>query len=124
MKTIREDSEILRTLQEALEVYRAAWLILTKMEISIAEIDVQEAGLGLIRPGNGRLIRLLEILFGWSSTFRLRALYHDVFGRIYLKTKKGPGYAYVIRNCTFKGSPLFRHLTGLLSCIFFGKNIG
>ena len=94
------------------------------MEISIAETDVQEAGLGLIRPGNGRLIRLLEILFGWSSTFRLRALYHDVFGRIYLKTKKGPGYTYVIRNYTFKGSPLFRHLTGLLNCILFGKNIG
>ena len=69
MKTIREYSEISRNLQEALEVHRAAWLILTKTEISIAEIDVQETGLGLIRPGNGRLTRLLEILFGWSSTF-------------------------------------------------------
>ena len=52
------------------------------------------------------------------------AFYHDVFGRIYLKTKKEPGYTYVFRNCIFKGSPLSAHLTGLLSCILFGKNIG
>ena len=108
-------------LPEAIEVYIAAWLILTKTEISITEIDLQETGLGLIRPGNGRLTRLLEILFGWSSTFRLHALYHDVFGRIYLKTKKGPGYTYVFRNCIYKGSPIFGHLTILLSCILFGK---
>ena len=81
-------------LPEALEIYRAAWLTLTKTKISIAEIDVQETGLGLIGPGNGRLTRLLEILFGWSSVFRLHALYHDVFGRIYLKTKKRPGYTW------------------------------
>ena len=84
---------------------------------------MQETGLGLIRPGNGRLTKLLEILFGWSSTFRLHALYHDVFRRIYLKTKKGPGYTYIFRNCIFKGSPLFRHLTELLSCILFGKKM-
>ena len=35
---------------EALEVYRAAWLILMKTEILIEEIDVQETGLGLIGP--------------------------------------------------------------------------
>ena len=91
VKTIREDSQLSSNLPEALEVYRAAWLILTKTEISIEEIDTQETGLGLIGPGNGRLTKLLEILLGWSSTFRLHALYHDVFGRIYLKTKKGPG---------------------------------
>ena len=108
---------------EALEVYKAAWLILQKTEISIAKIDVQEIGLGLIGPGSGRLTRLLEMLFGWCSTFRLHALYHDVFGRIYLKAKEVPGYTYVFRNCIFKGSPLFGHLTGLLSCILFGKNI-
>ena len=85
MKTMREDSKMLSNLQEALEVYRAEWLILTKTEISVEEIDVQEMGLGLIGPGNGRLM-LLETLFGISSTFRLHALYHDVFGRIYLKT--------------------------------------
>ena len=45
-------------LPEALEVYRAAWLILTKTEVSTAEIDVQVTGLGLIGPGNGRLTRL------------------------------------------------------------------
>ena len=117
VKTIREDSQMSSNLPEALEVYRAAWLMLTKTEISIEEIDTQETGLGLIGPGNGHLTKLLEILFGWSSTFQLHALYHDVFGRIYLKTKKGPGYI-------FKGSPLFGHLTGLLSCILFGKNIG
>ena len=111
-------------LPEALEVYKAAWLILTKTEISIEEIDAQETELGLIGPGNGCLKRLLETLFGWSRTLRLHALYHDVFGRIGLKTKEGPGYTYVFRNCIFKGSPLFEHLTGLLSCILFGKNIG
>ena len=63
LKTIREDSEMLSNLPEALEVYGAAWLKLTKMEISIEEIDVQETGLRLIRPGNGRLTKLLEILF-------------------------------------------------------------
>ena len=51
-------------LPEVLEVYRAAWLILTKTEISIEEIDTQETGLGLIGPGNRRLTKLLEILFG------------------------------------------------------------
>ena len=65
-------------LPEALEAYRAAWLILAKTDISIKEIDAQKTGLGLIGPGNGRLTRLLEILFRWSSTFRLHALYHDV----------------------------------------------
>ena len=79
----------------------------------------QEIGLGLNVPRNGYLTRLLETLFGWSSTLRLQALYHDVFERIYLKTKKGPFYNYV---CT--GSPLFGHLTGLLSCILSGKNSG
>ena len=51
-------------LPEALEVYRAAWLILTKTEISVKEIDAQETGLGLIGLGNRRLTRLLEALFG------------------------------------------------------------
>ena len=71
-------------LPEALEVNRGAWLIITKTEISVEEIDAQETGLGLIGPGKGNLTRLLEILLGWSSKFRLHALYHDVFGRIYL----------------------------------------
>ena len=65
MKTIREDSEMSSNLPEALEVYRSAWLILTKTEISVKEIDVQETGLGLIGPGNERLARLLETLFEW-----------------------------------------------------------
>ena len=43
-------------LPEALEVYRAAWLILMKTEILIEQIDTQETGLGLIGPGNGHLI--------------------------------------------------------------------
>ena len=111
-------------LPEALGVYGSAWLILTKTEISIKEIDAQDTGLELIGPGNGRLTKLLETLFGWSSMFRLHALYHDVFGTIYLKTKKGASYTYVYRNYIFKGSPIFKHLTGLLSCVLFGKNIG
>ena len=101
VKTIREDSEMSSNLPEALEVYRAAWLILTKTEISIEEIDIQETGLGLTRTGNGRLTKLLEILFGWSSTFRLHALYHDMFGKNYLKTKKRPSYIYIFRNRIF-----------------------
>ena len=101
---------MLSNLPESLDVYRAAWLILTKRETSIEEIDAQETGLGLIEHGNGDLTRLLETLFEWSRTFRLHALYHDVFGRIYI--------------CIFKGSPLFGHLTGLLSFILLGKNIG
>ena len=104
MKTIRKDSEMSSNLPEALEVYGAVCLILTKTEIPIEEINTQETGLGLIGPGNGRLTKLLEIVFGWSSTFRLHALYHDMFGRIYLKTKKGPSYIYIFRNCIFKGS--------------------
>ena len=50
----------------------------------------------------------------------LHALYHNMLGRIYLKTKKESGF----RNCIHKESPLFAHLAGLLSCILFGKNIG
>ena len=69
-----------RNLPELLEVYRAAWLIITKTEISIEETDVQETGLGLVGPGNVCIARPLETLFGWPSTFRLHALYHDVFG--------------------------------------------
>ena len=124
MKTIQEDSEMLSSLPEALEVYKAAWLILTKTEILIKETDAQETGFGLIGPRKGCLTRLLETLFGWSSTLRLHALYHDVFGRIYLKKKKGPGCTYVFRNCVFKRSPLFGHLTGILSCILFWTNVG
>ena len=51
-----------------------------KTGMSIEETDVQETGLGLVGPGNVCLARLLETLFGWPSTFRLHALYHDVFG--------------------------------------------
>ena len=80
-----------------------AWFILTKTKILIEEIDAQKTGLGLIGPGNGRFTRLVEIL---------------------LKTKKGPGYTYVFRDCIFKVSPLLGHLTGLLTCNLFGKNIG
>ena len=105
-------------------MYRPAWLVPGKTEISIEEIDAQETGLGLNRPGNGCLTKLLETLFGWSSTLSLHTLYCDVFGRIYLKTKKGPSFTNVFRNCIFKGSPLSGHLIGLLSCILFGKNIG
>ena len=78
-------------------------MILTKTEVSVEEIDVQETILGLIGPGNRLLTRLLETLFRWSITFRLHALYHDVFGRIYLKTKKEPGYTLVFRNCIRTG---------------------
>ena len=127
VKTQREDSEMSSNLSEALEVYRPAWLILTIMKISIEETDAPETGLRLIEPGNGCLARLLETLFRWSITFRLHALYHDVFWRICLKTKKRAGYTYVFRNCIFKGSPLFGYLTRLLSCILFfwgGRNIG
>ena len=35
-----------------LEVHTAACLILTKMEILIEKIDVQETGLGLMAPAN------------------------------------------------------------------------
>ena len=67
------------------------------------------------------LTRLFETLSGWSSMFRLHGFYHDVFERVYLKTKKGPGQTYVFGN--FKGSRLFVHLTELFSCILFEKNI-
>ena len=60
MKTIREDSEILINVPEALEVYKTAWLILTKAGISI------KPGNG---PGNGRLTRLSETLLRWLSMF-------------------------------------------------------
>ena len=113
MKTTPEDSEMSSNLPEPLEVYRAAWLILTKTEFSIKETDAQETGLLLIGPGNGPLTRLLETLFGWLTTSRLHALYHDELGKIYLKMKKGPGYTYVFRNCIFKGSPP----TGLVFCL-------
>ena len=103
MKTIREDPEILSNLPEALGVYRAAWLLLPRTKISTEEIHVQETGLGLFGPANGHSTKLLKKLFEWCSTFRLHALYHDVFGRIYLKTKKGAGHTYVFRNCIFKG---------------------
>ena len=103
MKKIRENSETSSNLPEALEVYRATLLILTKTEISIEETDAQETGLGFIGPRNGSLTSLLETLFGWSNTFQLHALYHDVFGRIYLKTKKGPSYTHVFGNCIFEG---------------------
>ena len=43
--------------------------ILTKTEISIEEIDMQETGLGLIGPGTGCLARPLQTLFRWLSTF-------------------------------------------------------
>ena len=39
-----------------------AWLILTKTEISVEEIDAQETGLRLIRPGNECLTRLLSLV--------------------------------------------------------------
>ena len=64
---------------------------------------------------------LLEILFGWFSTFQLHALYHHVFGRIYFKIKKGPGYTYLFRNCIFKGSPPFGYVTTAELYLIWGK---
>ena len=93
---------MLSNLPEALEVHRAAWLILTK---------------------NGNFNQRNVCARNKIRT-ELHALYHLVFGRIYVKTKKGLGYNYVFRNCIFKGSPLLGHLIGLLNCILFGKNIG
>ena len=40
------------------------------------------------------------------------------------KNRPNASNAYVFGNCVFKGSPLFGYLTGLLSYILFGKNIG
>ena len=77
-------------LPETLEVYREAWLIFTKTEIAVEETDVQETGLGLIGPGN---------------RFPTWSFHHDVFGKIYLKAKEGPGCTYGFRNC--KGWPVF-----------------
>ena len=76
VKTKREDSEMSSNLVKALEVYRTAWLKLAKTETSIEKIVTQETGLGLTGPENGCLTRQLETLFGWSSTFRLYALFH------------------------------------------------
>ena len=69
VKTQQEDSEMSSNLSEALELYRPAWLILTKMKISIEETDAPETGLRLIEPGNACLTRLLETLFGCRSRF-------------------------------------------------------
>ena len=120
---IQEDSEMSSNLPVVLRSIQSSMVDTYKKE-NFKEIDVQEAGLWLVRPGNARLTRLLKTLFGWSSTFQLHPLYHDVLGRIYLKINKWPSDTYVLRNYVFKGSPLFQHLTGLLSCILFGKNIG
>ena len=120
---IQEDSGMSSNLPVVLRSIQSSMVDTYKKE-NFKEIDVQEAGLWLVGPGNARLTRLLKTLFEWSSTFQLHALYHDVLGRIYLKTNKWPSDTYVFRNYVFKGSSLFQHLTGLLSCILFGKNIG
>ena len=57
---------------------------------NLQEIDAQETGLRLIGPENGHLTRLLEALFGWSSTFWLHVLYHDVFGKFFWKRENDP----------------------------------
>ena len=88
VKTKRKDPEMSSNLPEALKLYRAAWLVLTKTEIPIKETDAPATRLGLTGPGNGHLTCLSETLFGSSSTFRLHALCHDVFGRIYWKRRK------------------------------------
>ena len=79
-------------LPKALEVYKAVWVILMKTEISIKEIDAQETELGLVRPVNECLTKSLEALFEWPSMLQLHGFYHDMIGRIYLKTRKGLGY--------------------------------
>ena len=79
-------------LPKALEVCKAVWLILMKTEISIKEIDAQETELGLIWPVNECLTKSLETLFEWPSMLQLHGFYHDMIGRIYLKTRKGLGY--------------------------------
>ena len=78
-------------LPEALEVYRAERFLLTKTEISIEEIGAQETGLGLTGSGNGCLTKLLETLFGCSST--LRCISKNLFenkerAQLYLRLQK------------------------------------
>ena len=112
-------------LSQALELYKLVWELYTCQEISIEEIDLQERGLGLIGPGDGILTYILEKCFGRFNAFRLHALFHDVFGRIYNKTKKGPGYMYVYDDAPamLKRSSLCGHISGLSYCLVFGKGI-
>lgn len=106
----------------ALELYQLIWQRETKEMISIRQVDNQEKGLGLIGPGNGFLTTILEKIFGGFKTFQIHAILHDVFGRIYLKTGKGPGYLYVFRDSKLKGSSLCGHISGLIYCLIYGNN--
>ena len=78
-------------------------------------------GIGLIGPGDGKLIAILHKLFGWHPYIRSHGILHDAFGQFYNRYGKGKGYMYTIsasktyywmRKCMFLGQ-----ITGLYYCI-------
>ena len=93
--------------------------------------DIGEGNMGLIGPGDGLLTKILEKLFGWSKTFRVHALPHDVAGRFRTRHKLGPGYLYTIgvKEQEWKGKrflrklPVCGQLTGLLSAFKRRKEV-
>ena len=57
-------------------------------------------------------------IFHTISFFRLHAILHDAYGRVYTKYKVDRGYCYAFNASEFlKKSPFFGHITGFWFCL-------
>ena len=65
---------------------------LTDKNSTLEQILEKHSDLGLIGPGSGFLVRVLEKLFGKLKIFKKHAMLYDVFGNFYADFEEGPRY--------------------------------
>ena len=55
-----------------------------------------------------------------SKVIQNHGIFHDAFGRFYIRYRKGRGYCYTFNcgNNFLKKSPMFGHITGILYWLF------
>lgn len=111
-----------RIIQSCL-IYQYLCETLLNKQVELSEIISQEPDMGLIGPGNGKITSILEKCFKGNYTIEIHAIFHDAFGRFYLKYEKGPGYLYTFSNPfkKLRKCNLLGHLSGL--CFWWFKNI-
>ena len=102
-------------------VYRYLHFYHLERDISINKIlELNNGEIGLLGPGSGCLIWLLEKIFGWIDILNSHSILHDAFGRFYDHHSLGRGYTYALpeKHSTkhMKKSPLCGQVTGILYC--------
>ena len=92
---------------------------LTDKNLTLEQILEKHSDLGLIGPGSGFLVRVLEKLFGKLKIFKKHAMLYDVFGNFYADFEEGPGYCYaspIWLPSFMRDEPLMGQISGLILC--------